>query len=599
MILSPLDITIIALYLLASLGAGVWFSRRGTRDIQAFFVSGRSLPWWLAGATMIASAFAIDTPIGITAMVADHGIPGVWYAWSFMLGGAGMLGAFIFSALLRRSGVISAAEIAELRYSGRSAALLRGFKGVYFGILANAITLGWIIRAVWVIAEQAVPDVNRGLVLAVILVVTLGYTAASGLWGIAATDCIQFVIGSAGSLMLAWFALRETGGIALLVEGLTQRYGATEAAARLRFFPQMGTPFFVTFIVFLTLKWWGNPPPAIMQRILASRDEQHASKATFFFAVIAFGFNYWPMILAALASLVLYPTLSASELRSGIGYARLVVDILPSGFLGLMLASMLAAFMSTVDTHINYGASFMINDLYRRFLVRNASASHYVRASQCATVLMLGIAVGIACHMESVAAAWLFMSMLTAGYGIVATVRWFWWRVNAWSEIATLTASLCTSLLFHRPLARALGYEHLVTTIPWGYRFLITTLIVTLVWVLVTLITPPCPMATLEAFCRRVRPFRLGWGALQHHVSDIPWSDGLGVAIARWATGSAAVMTFCFGTGSLFLARFTQGALLMGTTAVLWWTLFRVLGTQTLCPAGSTQQHEPLQENRQ
>lgn len=574
MALSALDIFIILAYLLISVAVGLWFSRQGTTDIQEFFVSGRNLPWWLAGTTMIASAFAIDTPIGIAGMVADHGIPGVWYAWSFVLGGAGMLGAFVFSAFLRRSNIISLAEIAELRYSGRSAAVLRGFKGVYFGVLANGITLGWITKAVWVIAGEIAPDTNRELILGVVLTLTLLYTAASGLWGIAATDFIQFIVGSIGSLTLAWYAWHHVGGIHNLVAGLTERYGTADATARLSFFPAVGTPFFVTFIVFLTLKWWGNPPPAILQRIIASKDEHHASKATFFFAVVAFGFNYWPMILVALVSLVMYPTMSAADTSAGIGYARLVVDLLPSGVLGLMVASMLAAYMSTVDTHINYGASFMINDLYKRFFVRNASTKHYVRASQVATIFMLAIAVLIAYNLESIASAWLLMSMLTAGYGIVAVIRWFWWRVNAWSEIATLAASFTGSLVFYPKFASWLGYKDAMLTIPWGYRFLITTVFVSLVWIIATLLTRPCPAATLEHFCRTVKPFRIGWKPVAERCHNISWSTGFGTMLIRWVAGSAAVFTFCFGTGSLMLARWSQAGILLGATAVLAGALF-------------------------
>ena len=334
--LPTLDWTIIIVYLAASLIIGFYFSKRALRSVNDYFVSGRVLPWWLAGMSMIASAFAIDTPLGITGLMAKDGIPGVWYAWSFVLGGAGALGAFIFAALLRRSEIITTAELIELRYDGPSAAFLRGFKGVYFGIFANAVTLGWIIKAVWTISEVVAPAVDRHLLLGVVLAVTLTYTAASGLWGIAATDLIQFLIGSIGSIVLAVFAWNYIGGMENIVQGFVNRYGAGSAAQRLSFFPAIGTPFFVTFLVFITLKWWGNPPPAITQRIISAKNEKHASFSTMLFAVVAFGLNYWPMILVAMVSLVVYPDLEIPEA----GYAMLIFNLLPSGLLGLMLASM-------------------------------------------------------------------------------------------------------------------------------------------------------------------------------------------------------------------------------------------------------------------
>jgi len=557
--MTKIDITIIALYLLVTLVLGIFFSRRGTRSIQEFLVTGRRLPWWLAGMTMIASAFAIDTPIGITGMVARHGIPGVWYAWSFVLGGAGMLGAFVFSAMLRRSEIISPAEIVALRYDGSAATALRAFKAVYFGIIANAVTLGWIIKAVWTIAGVAVPDVNRDLLLAVILTFTLSYTAASGLWGIAATDFIQFIIGSIGSITLAWFAWEHIGGIDHLVDGLTQRYGAAETAMRLRFVPSVASPFFVTFLVFLTLKWWGNPPPAVLQRIIASRNEHHAAKATFFFALVAFGFNYWPMIFVALVSLVTYPDLVGAEA----GYAMLIVDILPAGVLGMMLASLIAAFMSTVDTHINYGASYMVNDLYRRFIVRNASGKHYVRAAQVSTVLMLGIAVLFAYSMDSVSRAWYFMSMLTAGYGIVMVARWFWWRVNAKAEIAALAVSGTGSTLLSPRFARWAGYWEAIGEPGWATRFLVTVSVCTAMWVTVTLLTRPASEKTLERFCRKVKPFAVGWGPVVRAHPDIEWNRRFGRVCLQWAGGTAALFCFCFGIGHLMFLRFTIAAILL------------------------------------
>ncbi|MBD3344179.1 MAG: hypothetical protein GF401_03850 [Chitinivibrionales bacterium] len=554
MYLHTIDWIILVFYLVLTIILGLIFSKKGTQSIQEFFVSGRSLPWWLAGTTMIASAFAIDTPIGIAGMVANYGIPGVWYAWSFVLGGAGMLGAFVFSAMLRRSEILSPAEIAELRYDGKPAAVLRGFKGVYFGILVNAWTLGWILKAVLTLSKAVIPQANPYAVLGIILVFTLAYTAASGLWGIAATDLIQFFIGTIGSLTLAIFAWRHVGGVEQIVKGLCTRYGDVECAQRLSFFPSVASPFFATFAVFITLKWWGNPPPAILQRIIASKDEQHASKATFLFAVVAFGFNYWPMIFVALAALVAYPELTAAQAGTGVGYARLIVEIMPTGILGLMLASLIAAFMSTVDTHINYGASYMVNDLYKRFVAKNASKKHYVRASQVSTMLMLLIAVGIAMIQESVAGAWLTLSMMTAGYGVIMVLRWFWWRINAWSELSALTIAAAGSLVM---------YVTPLKEMKWAWRFLFVFSASLLSSMIITFFTRPTSREHLAGFCKKVKPFPQLWGPIAKAHPEIEWNPHLVRVVLQWTLGTIALFCFCFGLGHYMFLRFMQGTILL------------------------------------
>ena len=563
--LPTLDWIIILAYLAASLIIGFSFSKRALRSVDDYFVSGRVLPWWLAGMSMIASAFAIDTPLGITGLVAKDGIPGVWYAWSFVLGGAGALGAFIFASLLRRSEIITTAELIELRYDGPSAAFLRGFKGVYFGIFANAVTLGWIIKAVWTISGVIAPTIDRHLLLGVILAVTLAYTAASGLWGIAATDLIQFLIGSVGSMTLAVFAWNYIGGMGNIIDGFVSRYGAGSAAERLSFFPTVGTPFFVTFLVFISLKWWGNPPPAITQRIISSKNEKHASFSTMFFAVVAFGLNYWPMILVAMVSLIVYPDLEVPEA----GYAMLILKLLPSGLLGLVLASLMAAFMSTVDTHINFGAAYMVNDLYRRFIMKKGSEKHYVRASQISTVLMLLLAVVIAYNLDSVSDAWYYISMLTAGYGIVIVVRWFWWRVNAWAEIAALASSGVGSTLLSPKFAKAVGYWDHIPHLDWPYRFMIVVAFCTVAWVVVCFLTKPTAEEHLKKFCAKVKPFPTLWGPIYKNNPELDWNPHFTRACLNWLLGAATVYCFCFGTGHLLFLNFTYGFLLLAAAAVL------------------------------
>ena len=541
-----LDWLIIGLFLAFSFAIGLVFSKRASGSIDDYFVSGRSLPWWLAGVSMVATAFAIDTPLGITGLVAARGIQGVWYAWSAILGGAGVFGAFIFAALLRRSRIITLAELVELRYSGTGARYLRGFKAVYIGIIANAITLGWVIKAVYTVCQAVVPDWDPNVVLGLILIFTLFYTTLSGMWGIAATDSIQFLISTVGSVLLATYALNYVGGIEGILEGFARRYGAQEASARLSFFAQPGTDFFVTFVVFMTLKWWGDTPGAITQRILASKDEKHASVATAFFATVHFALNYWPMILVALVSLVVYPGLDNAEQ----GYPMLVVKLLPSGLLGLMLAAMGAAFMSTVDTHINMGASYMVKDIYQRFIKKEGTKEHYVKAARASTVGMLLVAVIISVHLESVKAAWYILSLLFSGYGLVTVARWFWWRVNAWSEISALLGSFTFSMIARLFLAPRVAWFE-----AFGPKFLVAFLGSTAVWVAVTLLTKPSEEEHLVRFCRMAKPFPLLWGPIRRKHPDIEWSPHLKLALFHFLVGAVMMYSLCFGTGYLLFGR--------------------------------------------
>ena len=561
----PIDWIIIFIYLSITIVLGIYFSKRALKSVDEYFVTGRSLPWWLAGVTMIASAFAIDTPLGITGLIAKDGIPGVWYAWSFVLGGAGALGAFIFAPLLRRSNIITTAELIELRYDGKPAAFLRGFKGVYFGIIVNAITLGWIIKAVWTVAGVVVPDINPNFLIFIILIFTLFYTAMSGLWGIVVTDFFQFFIGITGSLILAIYTWNHIGGIDNIIVGFVERYGEVSANERLSFFPSIGSSFFVTFIVFISLKWWGNPPPAITQRIISSKNEKHASFATMLFAVVAFGFNYWPMIFVAMASLIIYPDLKMVEA----GYAMLIIKFLPTGLLGLMIASLIAAFMSTVDTHINFGASYMVNDIYRRFIKKKASEKHYVRASQVSTVIMLIIAVIIAYNLDSVSDAWYYMSMLTAGYGIVIVVRWFWWRINAWGEITALAVSGISSTILSPKFAKAVGYWDSIPHLDWQYRFIIVLVLCTLSWIIISCFTKPVNENHLKAFCEKVKPFPTFWGPIYKKYPDLGWKNNFLLCVVHWALGAIAIYSFCFGVGNLMFKNILFGSLLIITSIVI------------------------------
>ncbi|MBN2136080.1 MAG: Na+:solute symporter [Acidobacteria bacterium] len=569
--LHRIDWIIIYAYLAFTIVIGIIFSKRGTKNIDEYFVAGRNLPWWLAGITMAASAFAIDTPLGITGMVAANGIPGVWYAWSFVLGGAGAMGAFIFASLLRRSEVITFAELIELRYDGNGAAFLRGFKSIYFGIFANAITLGWIIKAVMIISKDVI-GFNPNTTLLVILGFTLFYTTLSGMWGIVATDFIQFFIGLIGVVTLSIFAWKYIGGLDNITAGFTKLYGAAEAKQRLSFFPSVHSDFFITFIVFITMKWWSNPPAAIHQRIVASKNEKHASFSTLLFSVTAFAINYWPMIVIAVVAILVFPNVGQPEQA----YGLLMAKLLPTGLLGLMLASMMAAFMSTVDTHINFGAAFIVNDLYKRFIKKDGTAKHYVHISQISTVFMLLFAVFIAYNLDSVSQAWYYLATLTAGYGFLIVARWFWWRINAWSEISALIASGVASSIFSPKISDIIAssifggkfvflnkYAEYIGNMKYGYRFICIVAICSVVWILVTIFTKPSGEKRLVEFCTKVKPYPLGWKPIYTKYPDIQWNPFLVRNLLQWIFGVIAIFCTCFGIGSLIFKDTATGLLLL------------------------------------
>ena len=554
--LTTLDISIVAAYVALSLAAGLYLSRRATKSVTDYFVGGRSLPWWLAGTSMIASAFSIDTPFGIAGLVAKNGVQGVWFAWAYAIGGAGTFGAFIFAALMRRSKIITTAELIELRYSGQGAAILRGFKGIYFGVLSMAITMGWVLRSVVTISQEAL-GLDLVPTLVVIMVITIVYTTASGFLGVAVTDFFQFFLGAAGSLALLYYALDVQGGLHGLVEGVQARYGAVEGLRRLQFVPRPGEGFFSVFLVFVTLKWWGNPPASVNQRVMATIDERHAAFSMMAFSAVHFALNYWPMILVALVSLVRYPDLPVHQAE--LGYAKLLVAVLPKGVLGLVLAALTAAFMSTIDTQANTGASFIINDIYRRFLRRDKTDAHYVRASQVATVLMLAISLVMFHYMTSVRAAWEYLATMTAGYGFVVVARWFWWRINAWAELGSLAGSAVGSLLAN----------HVLDLQSFGARFVVVAIISTVSWIVVALLTPPPDQDRLAEFCRIVRPYPLFWGPIERRYPDIPWSRGLNKQAAYWMVGLAGTFALCFGVGHLLLGSTALGAALLVFAAVV------------------------------
>ena len=578
-----LDWTVIAAYFALSLGVGLWFVRRASSSTAEFFVSGRDLPWWLAGTSMVATSFSVDTPLLITGFVRREGIQGNWIWWCFAIGG--VFSAFVFAQLWRRTEVMTDVELAQLRYSGRPAAALRGFRAVYMTLYANCLTMAWVMLAM-VKVFGTVFDVGTFEATLFATLVTLLYSMLSGLWGVVVTDLVQFALAMLGAIVLAVFVVDAVGGIGAVLDGVRASTGGDVLSFLPRFegaatastgswwteaLTWAGTPL-ATFLVLITLQWWANKNAdggaVVIQRMAASRDERESVLGTLWFQVANYALRPWPWILVALASLVLYPTMDDPELA----YPRAMVDHLPIGLLGLMLAAFLAAFMSTLTSYINLSAAYLVNDLYRPFVAPGRDERHYVRAGRLASMLALAIGIAISFYASSISGLFLLLLTLGAGIGLVYLARWFWWRVNAWSEISAMVASSVIGA------ALQLSPDWGGPAFPFGARVLLNILGSTIVWVTVTYATPPTSMERLVEFYRRVRPPGW-WGPVKEAMGRPPRArtEGLRRGLALWGLGTTFVYAAMFAVGKLVLLEWGVGLALAAIAIVTGWGLLRQL----------------------
>src|SRR5689334_2813801 len=458
--LSVFDWSVIAAYFLFNLGIGVYYARRAKGSTSEFFLSGRGVPWWLAGTSMVATTFAADTPLAVTGFVAKNGIAGNWLWWNMVL--SGMLTVFLYARLWRRAGVMTDVEFAELRYSGKPAAFLRGFRALYLGLPINCIILGWVNLAMVKILELTFGLDKTGALKIVIgmLIFTAFYTAISGLWGVLVTDLFQFALKMGMVIVLAILAVNAVGGIDQLKAKIGTMDAAAGAGSRLAFFPAYNSAWMpvITLFVYLGVIWWSTWYPGaepggggyVAQRIFSAKNEKHGLLATLWFNVAHYALRPWPWILTALASLILYPTLVDKES----GYIKTLLDpnVFPTYLRGFMLAAFAAAYMSTIGTQLNWGASYVINDFYRRFLNRTATDRHYVVASQFVTVLLMMVSLIVTRYMDSIGGAWKLLLVTGAGTGTVLLLRWFWWRINAWSEVSAMICAAVVSIFLQAGL---------------------------------------------------------------------------------------------------------------------------------------------------
>jgi len=555
--LSILDWSVIAAYFLFNLGIGIYYSRRARGSTTEFFLSGRDVPWWLAGTSMVATTFAADTPLAVTGFVAKNGIAGNWLWWNFVM--SGMLTVFLYARLWRRAGVMTEIEFAELRYSGKPAAFLRGFRALYLGLPINCIILGWVNLAMVKIIEITLGLEKRGAILVVIgmLLFTAFYTAISGLWGVLVTDLFQFALKMGMVIVLAILAVNAVGGI----DSLKSKINAMDAASgqvgsRLAFFPDYDSVWMpaITLFVFLAVNWWASWYPGaepggggyVAQRIFSAKNEKHGLLATLWFNIAHYALRPWPWILTALASLILYPNLVDKES----GYIKTLLDpnVFPTYLRGFMLAAFAAAYMSTIGTQLNWGASYVINDFYRRFISRSSSERHYVIASQFVTVTLMIASLIVTFYLESIGSAWKLLLVTGAGTGTVLLLRWFWWRINAWSEVSAMITAAVVSLFLQLVLKWDSDKPR-----EFAYLMLVTVAITTVVWVTVTMLTPAEPMETLTKFYRRVRPEGPGWNniAARADLSQEHARGRLSLQIFNWILGVALIYGSLFGIGKL------------------------------------------------
>jgi solute:Na+ symporter, SSS family len=564
--LAPIDWFLVIAYLVASLGVGVYYSKKASSSKEEYFLSGRSFPWWVVGTSMVATTFAADTPLALTEYVRQFGIWQNWYWWSAIP--ASLLAIFLFSRLWRRAEVLTENELIEIRYSGKPAAFLRGFKALFFATIFNLVIMGWVLNAMTAILSVLL-EVEKSTALWGCASVALIYAMLSGFYGVVVTDVVQFFIATVGAYGLAFLSIHKLGGMEAILSKID--------TSKLDFFPPLPGPdesFLVSpmckVVMLISMAWWCrfdvDGGGYIVQRMSSAKNEAHAAWGTLWFYFLFYVVRAWPWILVALASMVAFPDVSQLALGDKAAYPMMVRDFLGPGMKGLLVVSFLAAFMSTIDTHLNWGASYLVHDLYARFIKKDADPKHYVRVSQLATLALMILAVLLASQMKDISSAWEFLMSMGAGAGLVLLMRWFWWRLNAWSELAAMASSISLSfglellaMWQHRGEGSAL-FEHLPVLfgVPLQYhlKLLVIVPLSLLITILVTLLTKPEPQTTLRAFYQRVSPG--GWWKPEHveGCAYAPVTEGL---LPKLISGTLFLVGGIFSVGYLCLGFYAKG----------------------------------------
>lgn len=562
MTLTTLDWLIVLASIVVSFAPALWFARRAGSNTTEFFTSGRAAPWWLIGVSMVATTFSTDTPNLVTNLVRDGGVAANWAWWAFLL--TGMLTVFFYARLWRRSGVMTDLEFYELRYSGRPAAWVRGFRAVYLGLFFNLVIMASVNLAAVKIANVLLgwPMTQTLVVCAVMNAV---FAATAGLWGVLVTDFIQFGIAMTGSFAAAYYAVQqpEVGGL----DGLFSKVDPQV----LHLLPDFGdwSTALAIFIIPITIQWWsvwypGAEPGGgsyIAQRMLAAKSERDAMWGTLFFNAAHYALRPWPWIIVALASMLVYPQLSdISAALPHVDPALVGHDMaypamlrfLPTGMLGLMVAGLLSAYVSTIVTHLNWGTSYLVHDFYRRFIKVDGSERHYVAAGRVVTALLMVLAALMTYVLDTARASFELLLSIGAGTGLLYLLRWFWWRINAWSEIAAMVTSfLLAGYFFFAARGGDAPAPHV--------SLIITVVVTTIVWMAVSLLTPPADRARLIEFYRLVRPAGPGWKSIREESGVGASPDSMAHALLGWVLGCVFVYAALFGTGSFLYGYTAQG----------------------------------------
>jgi len=571
-----LDYLVMGIYVAIMVVVAVIAKRREQDSLEDYFTGGKNLPWWLVGISMVATTFAADTPLAVTGIVASEGIAGNWIWWNFMF--SGLFTVFLYAKLWKRADVITDVEFIEIRYGGKPASILRGFRALYLALPINCIILGWVTVGMAKILT-VVTGAEQWLVIVVLYVLIGIYIALSGLWGVVITDFVQFIIAMGGSILLAWLAVDSVGGLASLKSQLVSTFGSDPWVLDFNPFtnPEIVT---ATALVWVgMMMWWASWYPGaepggggyIAQRMFSAKNEQHAVGGTLLFNVAHYALRPWPWILVALVSLLAYPDLADKET----GYPLLMLDLLPAGLLGLLAVAFLSAFISTVSTHLNWGASYIVNDFYKRyyrppdrFEHKSAAEQHYVWISRLATLVIMLLAILVSYFFDTVKGGWEAILSIGAGTGLVFMLRWFWWRINAWSEITAMVAAAIGSFA-----APELGYEGFAATM------IFTTIFSTICWVSVTFLTPPESESTLKKFYHRVEPGGPGWKDYAGSDKD---RDRIWPAFIKVGTAALSILSFLYGMGRVFFGNTWVGLLLMAAGTVLLYIIIRGLtGSKT------------------
>jgi Na+/proline symporter len=565
--LQGIDWVVVAVYGVASLIIGLVFTKRAGRNLEQYFLSGRKLPWWLLGTSMVATTFSTDTPNLVTDMVRTGGVSMNWLWWAFLI--TGMLTVFFYAKLWRRSGALTDINFYELRYSGAPAAFLRGFRAIYLGVFFNIMIMATVTLAAIKIAGVLL-GLDPYITVVLAALITMVYSTTAGLWGVVVTDFFQFGLAMIGSMAAAYYAVSQPS-----VGGLTGLMSSPLVKGKLALLPDFSdaTTVLVVLIVPLAVQWWstwypGSEPGGggyIAQRMLAARNEKQAMAATLWFNIAHYALRPWPWILVALASLIVYPELSdiqarfphldPSIVRHDLAYPAMLVFV-PHGLLGLVVASLAAAYMSTISTHLNWGASYVVDDVYRRFIQPNASQSHYVNVGRGVTVALMILACLIALWLHNAMQAFQILLQIGAGTGLIFLLRWYWWRINAWGEIAAMVISFLLAAYLHFGHAR-LGFAPLHP----AAALVIAVLVTTVGWLAVTLLTPPTDRAVLQSFYDKIRPAPAGWRRAVDTSGREEVGGDIAASFLAWFLGCLFVYATLFATGYLLYGRLDIGLL--------------------------------------